>query len=145
MRLINGERISHSVSIGHCVLSARRKLKTKLDRVMEVLENRSEGNFTFNERERERESLWNHLTREGKDQESRREWKGEVDLSILPNGIMAISQRKLDNDSDDEVVDVKIGPNSASGSHLYLWRRFRSKNIEPLPISTMQVVFFEIC
>lgn len=55
MRLINGERISHSVSIGHCVLSARRKLKTKLDRVMEVLENRSEGNFTFNERERERE------------------------------------------------------------------------------------------
>ncbi|KAL3519627.1 hypothetical protein ACH5RR_017776 [Cinchona calisaya] len=65
---------------------------------------------------------------------------GEAELTReLPHGEMAILQKNLDNaGGDHEGVDVKIGENS--GLELNAQRSFRSKNIEPIPVSTMQVV-----
>ncbi|PIN00777.1 hypothetical protein CDL12_26718 [Handroanthus impetiginosus] len=60
----------------------------------------------------------------------------------LPYGVMAISQSPsgLQNFSENGGLDVKVGLDSNGNS--FLQRHFRSKNIEPLPISTMQVVPF---
>ncbi|KAG8385636.1 hypothetical protein BUALT_Bualt03G0065700 [Buddleja alternifolia] len=61
---------------------------------------------------------------------------------VLPYGVMAISQpppswQKL---RENDVLDVKLGVDTHSSS--VLQRHFRSKNIEPLPITSMQVVPF---
>ncbi|CAI9087646.1 OLC1v1021776C7 [Oldenlandia corymbosa var. corymbosa] len=67
------------------------------------------------------------------------ECAGETELTReLPNGVMAISQKNADNVDGFDGIDVKIGSNSVS--KLRSVRNFRSKNIEPLPISTMQVL-----
>ncbi|KAG8365455.1 hypothetical protein BUALT_Bualt18G0106600 [Buddleja alternifolia] len=55
----------------------------------------------------------------------------------LPYGVMAISQSPSSLQKFGE-NDVKLGMDSDGNS--LLERHFRSKNIEPLPISTMQVV-----
>ncbi|KAK6154679.1 hypothetical protein DH2020_008927 [Rehmannia glutinosa] len=60
----------------------------------------------------------------------------------LPYGVMAISQSSpssLQKFCESDGLDVKLGVDSSGNS--FLQRHFRSKNIEPLPISTMQVVF----
>ncbi|XP_071934979.1 lysine-specific demethylase JMJ28-like isoform X3 [Coffea arabica] len=73
------------------------------------------------------------------EEERENEWSGETELTReLPNGIMAISQKNSDNAGGHDAVDVKIGENSCSGWNTQ--RGFRSKNIEPVPLSTMQVV-----
>ncbi|KAH6764637.1 hypothetical protein C2S51_015886 [Perilla frutescens var. frutescens] len=58
---------------------------------------------------------------------------------VLPCGVMAISQShsSLQSFRENDGLDVKIGGDSNASS--LLQRHFRSKNIEPLPISTMQV------
>lgn len=58
---------------------------------------------------------------------------------VLPCGVMAISQSHSSVQSfrENDVFDAKIGGESNANS--LLQRHFRSKNIEPLPISTMQV------
>lgn len=60
---------------------------------------------------------------------------------VLPCGVMAISQShcNLQSVQENDVLDVKIG--GVSNADSLLQRHFRSKNIEPLPISTMQVGF----
>ncbi|KAL0321190.1 UNVERIFIED_CONTAM: Lysine-specific demethylase [Sesamum radiatum] len=60
----------------------------------------------------------------------------------LPYGVMAISQSpsSLQNFSHNDGLDVKLGVDSCGNS--FIQRHFRSKNIEPLPIGTMQVVPF---
>ncbi|KAL7102955.1 hypothetical protein ACP275_08G150700 [Erythranthe tilingii] len=60
----------------------------------------------------------------------------------LPCGIMAISQSHstLQKFPENDGLNVKVGVDSSNG--FLLQRHFRSKNIEPLPISTMQVVPF---
>ncbi|XP_057796330.1 lysine-specific demethylase JMJ28 isoform X4 [Salvia miltiorrhiza] len=59
---------------------------------------------------------------------------------VLPCGVMAISQShsSLQSIRENDGLDVKIGEDSNVNS--LLQRHFRSKNIEPLPISTMQVL-----
>lgn len=61
---------------------------------------------------------------------------------VLPCGVMAISQShsSLQSIRESDGLDVKIGDDSNANS--LLQRHFRSKNIEPLPISTVQVSFF---
>ncbi|XP_027154799.1 lysine-specific demethylase JMJ25 isoform X2 [Coffea eugenioides] len=77
------------------------------------------------------------------EEERENEWSGETELTReLPNGIMAISQKNSDNAGGHDAVDVKIGENSCSGWNTQ--RGFRSKNIEPVPLSTMQVVAVEV-
>lgn len=77
----------------------------------------------------------------------------ETELSVetelirqLPNGIMNISQKRLDNVGLEESLDLKIGPGSGgSDSRVSVFqeqRSFRSKNIEPMPISIKKVVPF---
>lgn len=72
--------------------------------------------------------------KKGRELEEREKDKEDL-MRELPNGLMAItpslSPQKLDNAAP---YNVKLGLNSQQ-------RRFRSKNIEPIPISTMQVVF----
>lgn len=76
---------------------------------------------------------------EEEEEEKENEWSGEAELTReLPNGIMAISQKSSDNAGGHDGLDVKIGENSCSGWNIQ--RSFRSKNIEPVPMSTMQVV-----
>ncbi|KAI3466625.1 hypothetical protein Pfo_023288 [Paulownia fortunei] len=60
----------------------------------------------------------------------------------LPYGVMAISQSpsSLQKFRGNDGLDVKIGVDSYGNS--FLQRHFRSKNMEPLPIGTMQVVPF---
>ncbi|GFQ02306.1 lysine-specific demethylase jmj25 [Phtheirospermum japonicum] len=67
----------------------------------------------------------------------------EDETRELPYGVMAISQSSpsnLQGIGEGDVLDVKLGADSNGNS--FLQRQFRSKNIEPLPISTMQVVPF---
>ncbi|KAL9452632.1 hypothetical protein AB3S75_008426 [Citrus x aurantiifolia] len=52
----------------------------------------------------------------------------------LPNGLMAISSTNSDNAGTS--CAVKIGAEAAAVNR----RRFRSKNIEPMPVGTLQVV-----
>lgn len=63
----------------------------------------------------------------------------------LPYGVMAISQShsSLQKFRENDGLDVKLGVDANGNS--FLQRHFRSKNIEPLPISTMQVVFLLHC
>lgn len=58
---------------------------------------------------------------------------------VLPYGVMAISHShtSLPSIRENHSLDVKIGDDS----NTLLERHFRSKNIEPLPFSTMQVCF----
>lgn len=78
-----------------------------------------------------------------KKKEEETELSAEAELKReLPNGVMAISQKRFENASTREDSDIKVGHNATLGSHLYSQRRFRSKNIEPLPISTVQVLPF---
>lgn len=65
----------------------------------------------------------------------------EDETRVLPCGVMAISQSNsgLLGVQENDGLDVKIGGDSNADS--LLQRHFRSKNIEPLPISTMQVGF----
>lgn len=65
----------------------------------------------------------------------------EDETRVLPCGVMAISQSHsgLQGVQENDGLDVKIGEDSNADS--LLQRHFRSKNIEPLPISTMQVSF----
>ncbi|KAK4421273.1 Lysine-specific demethylase [Sesamum alatum] len=60
----------------------------------------------------------------------------------LPYGVMAISQSpsSLQNFRQHDGLDVKLGVDSCGNS--FIQRHFRSKNIEPLPVGTMQVVPF---
>ncbi|KAL3851261.1 hypothetical protein ACJIZ3_013143 [Penstemon smallii] len=60
----------------------------------------------------------------------------------LPFGVMAISHSPPSNlpETSNNALDVKLGVDSNGISSMQ--RHFRSKNIEPLPISTMQVVPF---
>ncbi|KAL8512021.1 hypothetical protein ACS0TY_018471 [Phlomoides rotata] len=60
----------------------------------------------------------------------------EDETRVLPYGVLAIShsQKICENGG----LDVKLGVDSSG--RVVLQRHFRSKNIEPLPISTMQAV-----
>ncbi|XP_051133676.1 lysine-specific demethylase JMJ28 [Andrographis paniculata] len=60
----------------------------------------------------------------------------------LPYGVMAIAQSpsSLQKVSEIHDFDAKLGVDSTNNS--ILQRHFRSKNIEPLPVCTMQVVPF---
>lgn len=92
-----------------------------------------------------REFLRRQVEKKKKKKEEETELSDEAELKReLPNGVMAISQKRFENASTHEDFDIKVGHSEALGSHSYNQRRFRSKNIEPLPISTVQVVFFEI-
>ncbi|WZY85275.1 hypothetical protein YC2023_031659 [Brassica napus] len=66
---------------------------------------------------------------------------GEELTKVLPYGIMAISPPSptTSNVSSPSPCDVKVGEEPVSLTK----RRFRSKNIEPLPIGKMQVVPFK--
>lgn len=77
-----------------------------------------------------------------KERELRKNSEGEAELTKqLPNGVMAISTAlPQQNLGASPFCDVKLGTNSGSGSGSSLQRCFRSKNIEPIPISTMQMV-----
>ncbi|GER31661.1 transcription factor jumonji (jmjC)domain-containing protein [Striga asiatica] len=69
----------------------------------------------------------------------------EDETMELPYGVMAIAQSSpssLQRIREGDFLDVKIGANSNSNGSFFLQRHFRSKNIEPLPIGTMQVVPF---
>ncbi|XP_022886306.1 lysine-specific demethylase JMJ25 isoform X1 [Olea europaea var. sylvestris] len=64
-------------------------------------------------------------------------------MRVLPNGVMAISHLPLGSQefsNQNGVLDVKLGVDL--NLSLFSQRNFRSKNIEPLPIGTMQVVPF---
>ncbi|KAK4347074.1 hypothetical protein RND71_033413 [Anisodus tanguticus] len=59
----------------------------------------------------------------------------------FPNAVMAIPSIPAENfNNAGSVLDIKLGLDSSSSP--FSLRRFRSKNIEPLPISTMQAVPF---
>lgn len=89
-----------------------------------------------------REFLKRQVEKKKKNEAGDSEWNGETELTReLPYGVMAISQKNSDNVDGFEGVDVKIGSISVSGLHPL--RSFRSKNIEPLPMGTMQVAFFD--
>lgn len=60
---------------------------------------------------------------------------GEELTRILPNGIMAISPPSPTTSNVTSPCDVKVGEEPISMTK----RRFRSKNIEPLPVGKMQV------
>ncbi|CAA2982558.1 lysine-specific demethylase JMJ25 [Olea europaea subsp. europaea] len=61
-------------------------------------------------------------------------------MKVLPNGVMAISHPPSELSNQNGGLDVKLGVNL--NLSLFSQRNFRSKNIEPLPIGTMQVVPF---
>jgi len=63
------------------------------------------------------------------------EFVGEELTRVLPNGIMAISPPSPTTSNVSSPCDVKVGEEPIS----MIKRRFRSKNIEPLPIGKMQV------
>ncbi|KAF8096974.1 hypothetical protein N665_0298s0039 [Sinapis alba] len=64
---------------------------------------------------------------------------GEELTKVLPNGIMAISPPSPTTSDVSSPCDVKVGQEA-----IYMTkRRFRSKNIEPLPTGKMQVVPFK--
>ncbi|KAL6542890.1 hypothetical protein OROHE_010410 [Orobanche hederae] len=68
----------------------------------------------------------------------------EDETRELPYGVMAISQSSptcLQKICENDVLDVKLGADS-NCSNSFSLRNFRSKNIEPLPFTTMQVVPF---
>jgi lysine-specific demethylase 3 len=67
------------------------------------------------------------------------EFVGEELTRVLPNGIMAISPPSPTTSNVSSPCDVKVGEEPIS----MIKRRFRSKNIEPLPIGKMQVVPFK--
>ncbi|EEF37719.1 conserved hypothetical protein [Ricinus communis] len=71
--------------------------------------------------------------------------EGEL-MRDLPNGLMAISPAKhnLSNAASCSTTpcDIKIG-GAAADSSAFTRRCFRSKNIEPMPIGTLQVVPFK--
>lgn len=81
-----------------------------------------------------------------KKKEKEKELKDNVvadETRELPYGVMAISQSPAGLQKFGECsggLDVKLGVNLHENS--VLQRHFRSKNIEPLPIGTMQVVIF---
>ncbi|CAB81250.1 putative protein [Arabidopsis thaliana] len=62
------------------------------------------------------------------------EFVGEELTRVLPNGIMAISPPSPTTSNVSSPCDVKVGEEPIS----MIKRRFRSKNIEPLPIGKMQ-------
>lgn len=64
---------------------------------------------------------------------------------VLPYGVLAISQSHSNSQKNCENggLDLKLGVDSSG--RVVLQRHFRSKNIEPLPISTMQVTFLIPC
>ncbi|XP_024005345.1 lysine-specific demethylase JMJ25 isoform X2 [Eutrema salsugineum] len=61
---------------------------------------------------------------------------GEELTRVLPNGVMAISPPSPTTSNVTSPCDVKVGEEPVSMTK----RRFRSKNIEPLPVGKMQVV-----
>ncbi|CAN4083927.1 unnamed protein product [Withania somnifera] len=62
-------------------------------------------------------------------------------MTEFPNALMAIPSVPAENfNNAGSVLDVKLGLGPSSSP--FSLRRFRSKNIEPLPISTMQAVPF---
>lgn len=63
--------------------------------------------------------------------------EGEL-VRELPNGLMAISQAPLQHHIDNAGSQIKLGVDLGSDSGPQ--RCFRSKNIEPLPIGSLQVV-----
>nr|ADQ37351.1 unknown [Arabidopsis lyrata] len=67
------------------------------------------------------------------------EFVGEELTRVLPNGIMAISPPSPTTSNVSSPCDVKVGEEPISMTK----RRFRSKNIEPLPVGKMQVVPFK--
>lgn len=74
-----------------------------------------------------------------KDMEERRSGLNNI-MKELPNGRMAIpveSREKFDNVGP---YNVKLGVNCKSIER----RNFRSKNVEPIPVCTMQVFFFQM-
>ncbi|XP_016505301.2 lysine-specific demethylase JMJ28 isoform X1 [Nicotiana tabacum] len=74
-----------------------------------------------------------------KDKESKND-SAEL-MREFPNAVMAIPPTPTENFSNaGSVLDIKLGLDSSSSP--FSLRRFRSKNIEPLPISTMQAVPF---
>lgn len=74
-----------------------------------------------------------------KDKESKND-SAEL-MREFPNAVMAIPPTPTENFSNaGSVLDIKLGLDSSSSP--FSLRRFRSKNIEPLPISTMQVISF---
>ncbi|KAL3624955.1 hypothetical protein CASFOL_031623 [Castilleja foliolosa] len=80
---------------------------------------------------------------EKKKEKEMKENEIEDETRELPYGVMAISQSSPSNlqiFGEGDVLDVKLGADLNGNS--FLQRHFRSKNIEPLPISTMQVVPF---
>ena len=64
--------------------------------------------------------------------------EGEL-VRELPNGLMAISQAPLQHHIDNAGSQIKLGVDLGSDSGPQ--RCFRSKNIEPLPIGSLQVFF----
>ncbi|KAL0727373.1 hypothetical protein Bca4012_023466 [Brassica carinata] len=64
---------------------------------------------------------------------------GEELTKVLPNGIMAISPPSPTTSDVSSPCDVKVGQEAISMTK----RRFRSKNIGPLPIGKMQMVPFK--
>ncbi|XP_019086962.1 PREDICTED: uncharacterized protein LOC104722919 isoform X2 [Camelina sativa] len=67
------------------------------------------------------------------------EFVGEELTRVLPNGVMAISPPSPTTSNVSSPCDVKVGEEPISVAK----RRFRSKNIEPLPVGKMQVVPFK--
>ncbi|KFK28723.1 hypothetical protein AALP_AA7G038900 [Arabis alpina] len=64
---------------------------------------------------------------------------GEELTRVLPNGVMAISPASPSTSDLSSPCDVRVGEEPI----LITKRRFRSKNIEPLPVGKMQVVPFK--
>ncbi|EOA15338.1 hypothetical protein CARUB_v10004087mg [Capsella rubella] len=68
-----------------------------------------------------------------------REFVGEELTRVLPNGVMAISPPSPTTSNVSSPCDVKVGEEPITVTEI----RFRSKNIEPLPVGKMQVVPFK--
>uniref|UniRef100_A0A1J3CJA9 Lysine-specific demethylase JMJ25 n=1 Tax=Noccaea caerulescens TaxID=107243 RepID=A0A1J3CJA9_NOCCA len=93
------------------------------------------------EKKKKKKRLPNKKKKKKKESNSNKgfgDFVGEELTRILPNGIMAISPPSPTTSNVTSPSDVKVGEEPISMTK----RRFRSKNIEPLPVGKMQVVPF---
>lgn len=90
------------------------------------------------EKKKKKKRLPNKKKKKKKESSSNKgfgDFVGEELTRILPNGIMAISPPSPTTSNVTSPSDVKVGEEPISMTK----RRFRSKNIEPLPVGKMQV------